>query len=252
MPSLLGFRDPTERLRGVLGLRAAAAMPLYLEHYLDQPVENAIAGATGKLLRRSDIVEVGNLAAGNCRGAVRMIAELPAYLLARDFSWIVFTATRTVRQILLGFGAPLVELARADGARVAGGVDAWGGYYDNDPRVFAGYLPESWRLAAFTRGSRIISALADALRRAPRGRIALQEGQRSLTYGELGSQVAAERRWLRDGGGERFALLADNGLGWAVADLPCISTAHCRSGCRPTSPWRSACTLSTMPASTAC
>ncbi len=152
MPSLLGFRDPTERLRGVLGLRAAAAMPLYLEHYLDQPVENAIAGATGKLLRRSDIVEVGNLAAGNCRGAVRMIAQLPAYLLARDFNWIVFTATRTVRQILLGFGAPLVELARADGARVAGGVDAWGGYYDNDPRVFAGYLPESWRLAAFTRG----------------------------------------------------------------------------------------------------
>ncbi len=31
--------------------------------------------------------------------------------------------------------------------------------------------------------------------------------------------MAAERRWLRDGGGERFALLADNGLGWAVADL---------------------------------
>ncbi len=132
MPSLLGFRDGQQRLRGVLGLRAAAAAPLYLEHYLDQPVEDAIAGATGQPLR--------------------MIAQLPAYLLARDFGWIVFTATRTVRQILLGFGAPLVELARADGARVADGVDAWGGYYDNDPRVFAGYLPESWRLAAFTRG----------------------------------------------------------------------------------------------------
>jgi hypothetical protein len=152
MPSLLGFRDARQRLRGVLGLRAAAAAPLYLEHYLDQPVEDAIAGATGQPLRRTEIVEVGHLAAGNCRSAVGMIAQLPAYLLARDFGWIVFTATRTVRQILLGLGAPLVELARADGARVANGMDAWGGYYDNDPRVFAGHLPESWRLAAFTHG----------------------------------------------------------------------------------------------------
>ena len=152
MPSLLGFRDGAEKLRGVLGLRAAASGPLYLEQYLDLPVEAAIAAATGRTLRRSDVVEIGNLAAGNCRSAVRMVAQLPAFLLERDYRWIVFTATRTVRQILLGFGAPLVELARASGERVAGGVDAWGGYYDHDPRVFAGYLPDSWRLAAFEQG----------------------------------------------------------------------------------------------------
>ena len=152
MPSLLGFRDGAGKLRGVLGLRAAASGPLYLEQYLDLPVEAAIAAATGRTLRRADVVEIGNLAAGNCRSAVRMVAQLPAFLLEHDYRWIVFTATRTVRQILLGFGAPLVELARASGERVAGGVDAWGGYYDHDPRVFAGYLPDSWRLAAFEQG----------------------------------------------------------------------------------------------------
>lgn len=152
MPSLLGFRDSEQRLRGVLGLRAAASGSLFLEQYLDVPVETAIATATGFTLRRSDVVEVGNLAAGNCRNAVRMIAQLPTFLLARDYHWIVFTATRTVRQILLGFGAPLVELAPASGTRVAGGLDSWGGYYDHDPRVFAGYLPDSWRLAAFEHG----------------------------------------------------------------------------------------------------
>jgi len=152
MPSLLGFRDGAERLRGVLGMRAAVSGTLYLEQYLDLPVEAAIAAATGRTLRRADVVEIGNLAAGNCRSAVRMVAQLPAFLLARDYRWIVFTATRTVRQILLGFGAPLVELARASGERVAGGADAWGGYYDHDPRVFAGYLPDSWRLAAFEHG----------------------------------------------------------------------------------------------------
>ena len=151
MPSLIGFRDREQRLRGVLGLRPAATGPLYLEQYLDLPVEAAVSAATGRTLQRADIVEVGNLAAANCRSAVRMVAQLPSWLLARDFSWIVFTATRTVRQILLGFGAPLVELARANGARVAGGLDSWGGYYDHDPRVFAGYLPDSWRLSAFTQ-----------------------------------------------------------------------------------------------------
>jgi len=47
----------------------------------------------------------------------------------------------------------------------------------------------------------------------------LQEGGRALTYGELESGLETERRWLRAAGGTRFALLADNGLGWAVADL---------------------------------
>jgi long-subunit acyl-CoA synthetase (AMP-forming) len=40
-----------------------------------------------------------------------------------------------------------------------------------------------------------------------------------LTYGDLPGRLDAERRWVRGGGGERFAMLAENGLGWAVADL---------------------------------
>ncbi|KAA1414774.1 thermostable hemolysin, partial [Nocardioides antri] len=69
---------------------------------------------------RHQVVEVGNLAGVNCRAAMRMVAALPAYLLARDYRWIVFTATSAVRGILQGFDAPLVELARADGSRVSG------------------------------------------------------------------------------------------------------------------------------------
>jgi hypothetical protein len=83
-----------------------------------------------------------------------MVAQLPVYLLAQDFRWIVFTATSTVRQILLGFGAPLVELARADGARVAGLRDDWGSYYETDPRVFAGYLPSSRHIPGFAADGR--------------------------------------------------------------------------------------------------
>lgn len=153
MPTLLSFRDAAGELRGVIGLRGAQPQPLYLEQYLEQPVEAAIATATGQPVRRAEVVEVGNLAGANCRAAMRMVASLPSYLLARDYHWIAFTATSAVRGILAAFGAPLVELARADGSRVTTGNDRWGRYYESDPRVLAGYLPVSRRIPGFSPGS---------------------------------------------------------------------------------------------------
>ena len=49
-------------------------------------------------------------------------------------------------------------------------------------------------------------------------RAALDDGQQSIDRDELHERVAEEGDWL-EARGERFALLADNGLGWAVADL---------------------------------
>jgi hypothetical protein len=149
MPTLLSFRDPAGDLRGVIGLRGAGPQPLYLEQYLGQPVEAAIAALVGTAVPRSAVVEVGNLAGANCRAAMRMVAALPSYLLSRDYRWIVFTATSAVRGILQGFGAPLVELARADQACVTNDTDRWGRYYENDPRVLAGYLPGSRAIPGF-------------------------------------------------------------------------------------------------------
>jgi hypothetical protein len=78
-----------------------------------------------------------------------MVAHVPAYLMAHGYQWIVFTATGALQQILAGFGAPLVELARADGASVATARDEWGRYYETDPRVYAGCLADADRLAGF-------------------------------------------------------------------------------------------------------
>lgn len=158
MPTLLGFRDRGEVLRGVAGVRGARQGRLYLEQYLDQPIENELATAlrTRGLapVAREQIVEVGNLAGTSCRAAVRMVAHIPAWLMSQRYSWIVFTATNSVRQILAGFGAPLVELAQADPRRVAAARDEWGRYYSTDPRVFAGYLPDAERLAGFVHRGR--------------------------------------------------------------------------------------------------
>jgi long-chain acyl-CoA synthetase len=73
----------------------------------------------------------------------------------------------------------------------------------------------------------IASALASARPAVP-GRVALDDGRLALGYDELESRVAEEGDWLA-GCGERFAIVADNGVGWAIADLalhrrplPCV------------------------------
>jgi long-subunit acyl-CoA synthetase (AMP-forming) len=61
--------------------------------------------------------------------------------------------------------------------------------------------------------------LLEALRKAPPGAEALVDGRRTVTYGALPSLLHAELEWLRASGAERFALVADNGIPWALADL---------------------------------
>jgi len=54
---------------------------------------------------------------------------------------------------------------------------------------------------------------------APDERPALEDGNGRLTYRELRVSLTDEGAWLAAQGGDRFALLADNGLPWAVTDL---------------------------------
>ena len=61
--------------------------------------------------------------------------------------------------------------------------------------------------------------LLDALRSAPPGAVALVDGRRSISYAALPALIEREIEWLREGGAERHALLADNGVPWALADL---------------------------------
>jgi hypothetical protein len=144
MPSLLGLWGTTGRPAGAVGYRGAEEGPLFLENYLSGPIEALIKQRTTKSVVRREIVEVGNLAGVNCRAACRLATALPPILLAQGRRWIVFTATDTVRAILIRLGAPLVELAPADAAKAPVGDD-WGRYYSRDPRVMVGHLPDGLR-----------------------------------------------------------------------------------------------------------
>jgi hypothetical protein len=152
MPTLLALEGGADRICGVVGFRGAAAEPLFLEHYLHQPIEMVLSERAGVAITRDQIAEVGNLASLSCRAAVHLVAVLPRVLIESGHQWIAFTATNSVRGILEKFGARLIELATASRDCVERLGDDWGRYYDSDPRVMAGYLPH--RVALASRGER--------------------------------------------------------------------------------------------------
>jgi hypothetical protein len=151
LPEFVSMRSRSGELRAVAGYRAASTGPLYLEQYLPGTVEQNLSVVSGVAVPRSHIVEVGNLAGAGCRYVRYLVSQLPGYLLERGHTWVVFTATSLVRDILDSVGANLVELAIADGCRLNGGPAPWGQYYTRDPRVMAGYLPTSTLLSVHRR-----------------------------------------------------------------------------------------------------
>ena len=137
LPHLLGVRDRAAEWQMGAGYGAAAAQPLFLERYLDGPVERAIAAMARQPVARSQIVEVGNLASRSTGMARALIPALALHLHRLGYSWVAFTATRALRNTFHRVGLRPLTLASADPARLDDGGASWGTYYAHDPVVVA-------------------------------------------------------------------------------------------------------------------
>ena len=93
MPCLLGLHGDNGEVQGAVGLRSARRRPLFLERYLDEPIEQAVSQRHGRTVPREEIVEVGNLAAFGNASARLLIVALTDLLVAQGFRWVVFTGT---------------------------------------------------------------------------------------------------------------------------------------------------------------
>ena len=148
-PDIMVLRHGGE-LVAACGLRHAQAGRIFLERYLDGPIEAVLSGAIGECVERPSIVEVGNLAviaAGNARD---LIGRLTCHLQQGGTAWAVFSAVPALRNSFRRLGIPLVQLAPAARERLAPAERAeWGTYYDNAPVVTA--VRVSAAQAALTR-----------------------------------------------------------------------------------------------------
>lgn len=128
-----------ERLLAAAGWRGAAEAPLYLERYLDEPIELAVARVAGRPIARARIAEACNLAARPGYG-VRMVHAMARQLDHEGYEWVAFTATRELVAIFSRMGLPLLALAPAVAHRAGPDTAAWGRYYDTAPVVVAGRI----------------------------------------------------------------------------------------------------------------
>jgi hypothetical protein len=142
MPLLMSLRDDHGKMLGALGLRAAGDDALFLEQYLERPVEQALAAKVNIPVDRGGLVEVGNLAVSSSGGGRWLITALTAYLHSADAKWVVFTTGPALRNSFRRLGTELIDLGPAEPERLSPGELAlWGNYYDQKPRVMAGYVP---------------------------------------------------------------------------------------------------------------
>lgn len=131
--------ESPEGPRAVLGWRRAADGPLFLEAYLDQPVELAVGAALGRTTSRDRIVEIGDHA--SCSGPATLALWLEtARQLSAEAEIGVAVLTAPLRRMFARIGLPFATIAPADRARLAGGGAAWGRYYDADPAVCVGEI----------------------------------------------------------------------------------------------------------------
>lgn len=140
LPELLALHDSHGRLIAAAGMRPASGGPLFLERYLDAPIEAAISQVAGASLDRACMVEVGNLASLSAGSARIMIIAVTWLLAMRGLQWVTFTGAATLINSFQRLGLMPTVLAAADPERLRGQMDQWGRYYDQRPQVFAGNI----------------------------------------------------------------------------------------------------------------
>ncbi len=119
----------------VAGIRVADE-GFFSDIYLDNGCAAAIAQASGEQVSDADVIEVVNMAAKSQFAALPLLDAITASGREMSKRWGVFTATASLRRLLVRARLPLLELAPARADRCADPA-MWGSYYASDPWVCA-------------------------------------------------------------------------------------------------------------------
>jgi len=146
MPRLLSLRAKRGDLIAAFGLRSAADSHLFLETYLNRPIEAVLQARLGEKVRREEIIEVGNLSALYPGAARWLMVALTAMLHDEGYKWVTFTGTAALRNGFSRLNLRPVELGAATLQHLSPSDRAdWGRYYDHTPMVMAGDIAYGYR-----------------------------------------------------------------------------------------------------------
>jgi len=152
MPHLLRLTTNSGEMIAAAGYRAASSERLFLETYLDAPIEDVLSERYGYPVSRDSIVEVGNMAEAYPGGGRAGITAWTAYLSGMGFTWCVFTGVKRLRNGFNRLGIETIQLCEADASRLNDEERRrWGHYYETSPVVMCGNITKGYWALRFAR-----------------------------------------------------------------------------------------------------
>lgn len=138
LPTLISLRDQGGRIVAACGIRSAGVERLFLENYMDKPVEQALSEKTGSSVMRSDIVEIGNFSVAETGMARALISAIFDQLHATSKQWAVFTTVQILYNSMVKQNIFPTILCNADiECLPLSERSEWGSYYQQNPQVMA-------------------------------------------------------------------------------------------------------------------
>jgi hypothetical protein len=120
-----------------LGYRPAGESRLFLEQYLDDPIEQVLGARLGRVIERQSVVELGDHASISPAATIALWRRAAGELIGQaEFAVAVLTAP--LRAMLRRLDMSILELAPASADRLGGSARDWGQYYASDPVLCAG------------------------------------------------------------------------------------------------------------------
>lgn len=135
LPNLLSL-SLREEIVAAIGFSFASQKKLFLENYLEQPVEAILSKRLGREIARNSCVEVGNLAASQSGLTIALFIILVCAMANNGFEYLVFTAGSSLSKKFHRIGLETEMLGKAQENLIKkSSTSDWGSYYENDPAV---------------------------------------------------------------------------------------------------------------------
>ncbi|MFF7752776.1 thermostable hemolysin [Streptomyces sp. NPDC007971] len=132
-----------EEVLACTGLTAAEGGPLFLEKYLDLPIEDLIRADGQTVTGRHEIVQLGSVASVRATAGAELFKALTVVLWGLGCRYAVMTSTRRSLALQKRLGIVFNPIAEADPTRLdAGELERWGSFYDQRPLVVYAVIAE--------------------------------------------------------------------------------------------------------------
>lgn len=134
-------------LSAAAGLSLGCSAPFFLEQYLHGSVEKVVPEFGFAEVPRNRIAEIGNLVASGNGSSLSLFIVLTSLLNEVGVEYMVFTATRGLRQKFARFGLPATVIAAAsESALRQDRATSWGSYYAEQPEVMVARVANAMSL----------------------------------------------------------------------------------------------------------